>query len=164
MTLRPQPHSSFYAHARTDASGRAVIERLPAGRYQLHVSGGEYGDVVEMVEIAGRLERSVALGPASWMTVDLDAPPGDAGEHAILALVTSGGDPGWPHRSRTGDLPIAGAQFSGKPVRIKILPGAYRVRFEVKESHATSRDLAVRELDIVVPPGGEASVRLPLGR
>ena len=123
----------------------------------------DLGDVVEMVDIAGRLERSVALAPASWMLVDLD-PPGVAGEHAILALVTSGGDPGWPHRSRREDLPVAGAQFSGTPVRIKIRPGAYRIRFEVKESHATSPDLAVRELDIVVPQGGEAAIRLDLDR
>ena len=57
-----------------------------------------------------------------------------------------------------------GRPVLGKPVRIKILPGAYRVRFEVKESYATSRDLAVRELDIVVPTGGEVEVTVSIER
>jgi hypothetical protein len=163
VSLRPSPNLPLHFRGVTDGDGRAAIEGIPPASYELTVDARDRQLFTESFEgRGGRVERTILLEPAAWIVVHFEPAPSRRAEHRLLVVALQGGDPGWPFRFRTDLAPATSAVLGADPVRLRTRPASYRMRFEVKEnSSIRSPALVIRELDVVVPVGGQATVNLP---
>jgi hypothetical protein len=169
VSLRPPAMPPVSTWQPTDAQGRARFENLPSATFDLRIGADEYLDAFERLETSeatsdAQLERVFALQPASWISVAVDGLPDPLAHHALLVRVVAGHDPGWAYRDRESGVPILSTSVPrGERLRLKIRPGRYRVRYEVKESYTVSPTLEEIESEVVVPPRTEVPVDLRIG-
>jgi RNA polymerase sigma factor (sigma-70 family) len=151
--------------AKSDESGKAAIEGLAPGRYQLEVASDLHARHKEVVTISkGTTARAVALEKSAWIQVAIEGSLKDKSECYLAAAAVAGGDPGWEYLSKDGTQPATCGAF--KPggggqasVRLKARPGQYKIRFEIVAGDAA---VHAETQDVEVPEGGEGQVRVTL--
>jgi hypothetical protein len=138
---------------------------LPPGSYSLVVNSDDHATAFATVRVDGAaVAKQVLLEPATWIVVEL---PGRAGPKGTVlgSIVLAGGDPGWPHSTAEDGRPLTAlprGPAADRPFCIKVRSGRYRIRFLAAAGvpELTARPLISKEMDVDVPPAGEADVKL----
>jgi RNA polymerase sigma factor (sigma-70 family) len=165
-SLRPEGGPAILGRKLRGTRGSLALPDVPQGSSILEIDAEGFLPAAEKLRLGDEpVEWTVLLEPASWIVVRLEGREFAEEGYEIAAVALSGDDPGWTLRTLDASKPVIFRTTYDEPpaFRLAARPGRYRLRIEVARCRDAWRDppRTSRDVDLVVPPGGEAVVEMP---